>query len=185
MTIKERDIDVLDDLNSPELVDVNSEGILLEEIDTQYGDIKETYRELISPEELDELLYLCSRLGIEDNAQLDEFLMDNHTNESGILDVLRAKVEEGVNVEESAYINRLKEQLEESEDVVECSCCEELAPKDHCVYHEGQGYVCDKCSTSGELKDGGMFINLDDIELDYEYPDDYDWDDESLLGDEY
>jgi hypothetical protein len=39
----------------------------------------------------------------------------------------------------------LVEALEENEDTVECACCQELYPKEDCMYDEKHGWLCETC----------------------------------------
>jgi hypothetical protein len=48
-------------------------------------------------------------------------------------------------IPEGMTLKELVEEMEESEDEVECSLCNELIPKADCFYDEDEGYICPTC----------------------------------------
>ncbi len=51
-------------------------------------------------------------------------------------------------IPEGMTIIQLVEELEKNEDTVECTWCNELFPKEECVYNENNGYICSNCKDS-------------------------------------
>jgi hypothetical protein len=56
-----------------------------------------------------------------------------------IPDNFRKPIPEGMTIEQ------LVEEMEENEDEVECTWCQELHPKEDCKYNENNGWICDDC----------------------------------------
>jgi hypothetical protein len=108
-------------------------------------------------EDQQEFFKLCKETGMITGADLDRFMKDYDANDGDLLDKLRAYKDELDNsidecverkpIPEGMTIEQLVETMEENEETVECSVCEELFPKTDGVKH-GHGYICPTCQNT-------------------------------------
>ncbi len=108
-------------------------------------------------EDQKEFFTLCSETGMFTAADLDRFMKDRDANDGNLLDKLRDYKAELDSVEESCErkpipegmtIEELVEEMEENEDTVECTWCEELFGKDQCRYEVDLGWLCGRCEAA-------------------------------------
>lgn len=107
-----------------------------------------------------EFLKLCSEVGIKTPADIDRFMKDTGATDADLLSKLREyraelgddfKVKECVErkpVPEGMTIEELVEEMEENEDTVECTWCEELFDKSECRKEVNLGWLCSRCEAA-------------------------------------
>lgn len=111
-----------------------------------------------------EILRLCNFMGINTAADLEHFvtqynnikgpitkeelldLLLDHRLELG--DTYEGPVNDRKPIPEGMTIEQLVEEMEENEDEVECTWCNELFPKDQCRYEVDLGYLCSRCEAA-------------------------------------
>jgi hypothetical protein len=108
--------------------------------------------------DFDEINKLCKEIGIETVSDLDYFAKNELERDGTLLDKLRSyraelgpdfEIEESRKpVPEGMTIEQLVEEMEENEDEVECTWCNELFPKDQCRYEVDLGYLCSRCEAA-------------------------------------
>lgn len=107
-------------------------------------------------EDQKEFFKLCSETGMITAADLDQFMKDKNADDSNLLDKLRdykAEIDswdleectERKPIPEGMTIEELVEEMEENEDTVECTWCEELFDKSECRYEVNLGWLCSRC----------------------------------------
>lgn len=111
-------------------------------------------------EDWDEFKRLCDEIGIKTMGDVERFMGEQDATPDTLLDVLRDYradlgpdfkiVDEGCRkpVPEDMTIEQLVETMEENEDEVECTWCNELYPKDECRYEVNLGYLCPRCEAA-------------------------------------
>ena len=107
-------------------------------------------------EDFAEFKKLCDEIGIVTMGDVKNFMQENDADASNILDKLRAyrdelgpdfKIKEARKpVPEGMTIEQLVEEMEENEDEVECTWCNDLFPKDMCKKEVNLGYLCPRCA---------------------------------------
>ena len=142
-----------------------------------------------SKAEQDEFMKLCSEIGLITGEDLDRFMVDHDANDSNLLDKLRAYRNElgsDFEVKESRKpipdgmtIEELVEEMEENEDTVECTWCNDLFDKSECRKEVDLGWLCGRCEAAiksrGEtltFKEGNYWDFLDEEIEDPEIVDD-------------
>ena len=105
-----------------------------------------------------EFTELCKEIGIETVSDLDRFIKDESNRPGTLLDKLKSyraelgadfKIKESRKpVPEGMTIEQLVEEMEENEDIVECTWCNELFPKDECRKEVDLGYLCSRCEAA-------------------------------------
>lgn len=108
-----------------------------------------------SKAEHDEFMKLCSEIGIITGEDLDRFMVDNDVDDSNLLDKLRAYrdglgsdfevTESRKPIPEGMTIEELVEEMEENEDTVECTWCNDLFDKSECRKEVDLGWLCSRC----------------------------------------
>jgi hypothetical protein len=112
-----------------------------------------------SKAEHDEFMKLCSEIGIITGEDLDRFMVDHKVDDSNLLDKLRAyrdelgadfKIEECQRkpIPEGMTIEELVEEMEENEDTVECTWCNDLFDKSECRKEVDLGWLCGRCEAA-------------------------------------
>lgn len=112
---------------------------------------------LNNKQELDEFMKLCQEVGIKTIGDLDTFTKEAADEPGTVLDKLRAYRDElGADFEikecarkpvpEGMTIEQLVEEMEENEDEVECTWCNDLFPKDMCRKEVNLGWLCSRCA---------------------------------------
>jgi hypothetical protein len=111
--------------------------------------------EALNGGDLDEFKKLCDEIGIVTLGDLDNFKKETGATDANLIDKLKEyraelgpdfKIKESRKpVPEGMTIEQLVEEMEENEDNVECSLCNELAAKTDCHYDEDEGYICPEC----------------------------------------
>ena len=107
----------------------------------------------------EEFFKLCREIGIIDGADLRKFMDTVEADDSNLLDKLRAyraelgddfKIEECTRkpIPEGMTIEELVEEMEENEDTVECTWCEDLFDKSECRYEVDLGWLCGRCEAA-------------------------------------
>ena len=99
---------------------------------------------------------LCDEIGILTMGDLKTFMREYDANDSNIIDKLKEyRKELGPNfnikearkpVPEGMTIEQLVETMEENEDDVECTWCNDLFPKDMCKKEVNLGWLCPRCA---------------------------------------
>jgi len=126
---------------------------------------------LSNDRESKEILHMCEFLGLKKVTDLEDFLKrefdvtkplskseclellfdyrlklgddyDGPVNDSKFESCSRKPIPEGMTIEQ------LVEEMEENEDEVECTWCNELFPKDQCRYEVDLGYLCSRCEAA-------------------------------------
>ena len=109
-------------------------------------------------EDWDEFKRLCDEIGIKTMGDVERFMGEQDATPDTLLDVLRDYrtdlgpdfkiVDEGCRkpVPEGMTIEQLVETMEENEDEVECTWCNDLFPKDICKKEVNLGYLCPRCA---------------------------------------
>ena len=111
---------------------------------------------LANEKDLAEFTKLCQEVGMKTIGDLDRFAKETANEPGNILDKLRAyRAELGDDFEikesrkpvpEGMTIEQLVEEMEENEDEVECTWCNDLFPKDMCKKEVNLGYLCPRCA---------------------------------------
>ena len=125
-------------------------------------------------EDFAEFKKLCDEIGIITVGDLNNFMKENGATDGNVLDKLRAyraelgpdfKIKEckGKPVPEGMTIEQLVEEMEENEDEVECTWCNDLFSKDQCRKEVDLGYLCSRCEAA--IKSRGEKLTF--IENDY------------------
>ena len=108
-------------------------------------------------EDWDEFKRICDEIGIKTMGDVESFMRQEGATPNNILDKLREYraelgpdfkiVDEGCRkpVPEDMTIEQLVETMEENEDEVECTWCNELFPKSECRKEVDLGYLCSRC----------------------------------------
>ena len=138
----------------------------------------------------DEFMDLTSKIGLESGKDLDRFMKDMDADDGNLLDKLKAYSDElGDDFEidpkerkpipEGMTIEQLVEEMEENEDTVECTWCNDLFDKSECRYEVDLGWLCSRCEMAiksrGEtltFKEGNYWDFLDEEVEDPETVDD-------------
>ena len=109
-------------------------------------------------EDFAEFKKLCDEIGIITMGDLNNFMKENEATDANVLDKLRAyraelgpdfkikECNERKPVPEGMTIEQLVEEMEENEDEVECTWCNDLFPKDMCKKEVNLGYLCPRCA---------------------------------------
>lgn len=106
-----------------------------------------------------EFFRLCREIGIKTSEDLKAFMDEVEADRTDVLDKLRAyRAELGDDFEitectrkpipEGMTIEQLVEEMEENEDTVECTWCEELFDKSECRYEVDLGWLCCRCEAA-------------------------------------
>ena len=140
-----------------------------------------------------EFTKLCSEIGIITGEDLDRFMVDHKADDNNLLDKLRAyraelgddfKVADSEKpqrkpIPEGMTIEELVEAMEENEDTVECTWCNDLFDKSECRKEVDLGWLCSRCEAAiksrGEtltFKEGNYWDFLDEEVEDTEIVDD-------------
>lgn len=139
-------------------------------------------------EDFAEFKKLCDEIGLITMGDVKNFMRENNADDSNILDKLRAyraelgpdfKIKEDRKpVPEGMTIEQLVEEMEENEDEVECTWCNDLFPKDQCRKEVNLGWLCSRCAdgimSRGEtltFKENNYWDFLDE-RLDADFTDD-------------
>lgn len=102
---------------------------------------------------------LCSEIGLITGEDLKKFMADQGADDSNLLGKLRAYRDElgddfKLNpaerkpIPEGMTIEELVEEMEENEDTVECTWCEDLFDKSECRYEVDLGWLCSRCEAA-------------------------------------
>lgn len=123
--------------------------------------------------EIDEFAKLCKEIGIINMKDIDRFMKETGATASNILDKLREyrdelgpdfKIKESRKpVPEGMTIEQLVEEMEENEDMVECTWCNDLFDKSECRKEVDLGYLCSRCEAA--IKSRGEKLTF--VENDY------------------
>lgn len=126
----------------------------------RFGELEEAVTAGISfknSADLAEFKKLCDEIGILTIGDVKNFMRETGANDANILDKLRAYRDElGADFEikecarkpvpEGMTIEQLVEEMEENEDEVECTWCNDLFPKDMCHKEVNLGWLCSRCA---------------------------------------
>ena len=107
----------------------------------------------------EEFFKLCREIGIITGADLRKFMEETDANDGNLLDKLRAyradlgddfKIEEcqRKSIPEGMTIEQLVEEMEENEDTVECTWCNDLFDKSECRKEVDLGWLCSRCEAA-------------------------------------
>ena len=99
-------------------------------------------------EEQDEFFRLCNEIGLITIKDIESFKKEVGCTDENLLQALRdyrAELGPDFEIKEGIDFDKLVEELEENEDMVECKECFDLVAKESCTKGE-HGYVCEKCS---------------------------------------
>lgn len=107
----------------------------------------------------EEFFKLCREIGIITGADLRKFMEETNANDGNLLDKLRAyraelgddfKIEECQRkpIPEGMTIEQLVEEMEENEDTVECTWCNDLFDKSECRKEVDLGWLCSRCEAA-------------------------------------
>jgi hypothetical protein len=99
---------------------------------------------------------LCSEIGLITGEDLKKFMADQGADDSNLLDKLRAyrdelgddfklNPSERKPIPEGMTIEELVEEMEENEDTVECTWCNDLFDKSECRREVDLGWLCSRC----------------------------------------
>lgn len=110
-------------------------------------------------EDFDEFTRLCREIGIIDGADLKRFMEENDATDGNLLDKLRDyrdelgddfTIEECQRkpIPEGMTIEELVEEMEENEDTVECTWCNDLFDKSECRKEVNLGWLCSRCEAA-------------------------------------
>ena len=107
---------------------------------------------------LKEFKRLCDKVGLQTTADIEYFMSKTADYSGTLLDRLEAYAKEldesitrqpkGKPIPEGMTIEQLVEEMEENEDMVECTWCNDLFPKDECRYEVDLGYLCSRCEAA-------------------------------------
>ncbi len=115
---------------------------------------------------------LCDKIGLKTIKDIEYFMSETKDYSGTLLDRLEeyaAELDEtGIStvrkpVPEGMTIEQLVEKMEENEDMVECTWCNDLFPKDDCRREVNLGYLCSRCEAA--IKSRGEKLTF--IENDY------------------
>lgn len=99
-------------------------------------------------EEQDEFFRLCNEIGLITIKDIGNFKKEVGCTDDNLLQALRdyrAELGPDFEIKEEIDFDKLVEELEEHEDMVECKECYNLVAKESCIKGE-HGYVCENCS---------------------------------------
>jgi hypothetical protein len=112
--------------------------------------------EALNGGDLDEVKKLCDEIGIITLGDLENFKKESGATDANLIDKLREyraelgpdfKIKESRKpVPEGMTIEQLVETMEENEDEVECTWCNDLFPKDMCRKEVNLGWLCSRCA---------------------------------------
>ncbi len=100
---------------------------------------------------------LCDKIGLKTIKDIEYFMTKTNGYSGTLLDRLEAYAAEldeacipevRMPVPEGMTIEQLIEEMEENEDEVECTWCNDLFPKDQCRYEVDLGYLCSRCEAA-------------------------------------
>ncbi len=124
-------------------------------------------------EDWDEFKRLCDEIGIKTMGDVESFMRNEGATPDTLLAKLRDyraelgpdfKIKESRKpVPEGMTIEQLVEEMEENEDMVECTWCNDLFPKDECRKEVDLGYLCSRCEAA--IKSRGEKLTF--VENDY------------------
>ena len=124
-------------------------------------------------EDWDEFKKLCDEIGIYTMGDVESFMRQEGATPDTLLDTLRdyrAELGPDFKIKESRKpvpdgmtIEQLVEEMEENEDMVECTWCNDLFPKDECRKEVDLGYLCSRCEAA--IKSRGEKLTF--VENDY------------------
>lgn len=111
-----------------------------------------------SQAEWDEFKKLCDEIGIYTISDVEMFMKDQDATPDNLLTKLRAyraelgpdfKIKEARKpIPDDMTIEQLVEEMEENEEEVECTWCNDLYPKDQCRKEVDLGYLCPRCEAA-------------------------------------
>ena len=123
--------------------------------------------------EWDEFKKLCDEIGIYTMGDVESFMRQEGATPDNLLAKLREyraelgpdfKIKESRKpVPDGLTIEQLVEEMEENEDMVECTWCNDLFPKDECRKEVDLGYLCSRCEAA--IKSRGEKLTF--VENDY------------------
>ena len=123
--------------------------------------------------EWDEFKKLCDEIGIYTMGDVESFMKHEGATPDNLLAKLRdyrAELGPDFKIKESRKpvpdgmtIEQLVEEMEENEDMVECTWCNDLFPKDECRKEADLGYLCSRCEAA--IKSRGEKLTF--VENDY------------------
>lgn len=138
--------------NDPEFVDDDSDFRFINELEEGISN-GVSFR---NSGDFAEFKKLCDEIGIITMGDLNNFMKETGATDANILDKLRAyraelgpdfKIKESRKpVPDGMTIEQLVEEMEENEDEVECTWCNDLFPKDMCRKEVNLGYLCPRCA---------------------------------------
>ncbi len=112
--------------------------------------------ESLNGADLDEIKKLCDEIGIITMYDLHSFMKETGATDDTLVAKLREyraelgpdfKIKESRKpVPEGMTIEQLVETMEENEDEVECTWCNDVFPKDMCKKEVNLGYLCPRCA---------------------------------------
>lgn len=142
--------------------------------DDEFALLNESWGFAFKGEDQEEFMRLCSDIGLKTVDDVRYFAQKVGVSGKDLLDKLREyraelgpdfKIKEckGKPVPEGMTIEQLVEEMEENEDEVECTWCNDLFPKDQCRKEVDLGYLCPRCEAA--IKSRGEKLTF--VENDY------------------
>lgn len=123
--------------------------------------------------DFEEFARLCSEIGLKTLGDVEDFARREQVPAGQLMDKLREYrdelgpdfkiIESRKSVPEGMTIEQLVEEMEENEDEVECTWCNDLFPKDQCRKEVDLGYLCSRCEAA--IKSRGEKLTF--VENDY------------------
>lgn len=166
--VSERDPE-FDDLDNS----VEVEDDITKITDDEFALLNESWGFALKGEDQEEFMRLCSEIGLKTVDDVRYFAQKMGASGKDLLDKLREyraelgpdfKIKESRKpVPEGMTIEQLVEEMEENEDEVECTWCNDLFPKDQCRKEVDLGYLCPRCEAA--IKSRGEKLTF--IENDY------------------
>jgi hypothetical protein len=140
------------------------------------NELAEALRESIAFKDIkdfEEFARLCREIGLKTLGDVEDFARREQVPAGQLMDKLREyrdelgpdfKIKESRKpVPEGMTIEQLVEEMEENEDEVECTWCNDLFPKDQCRKEVDLGYLCSRCEAA--IKSRGEKLTF--VENDY------------------
>lgn len=154
---KEEILDTIDHIKEEEEEHIEELEAFLNKEEKEEEPLTEGFTfSLNNEKDLSEFTRLCQEVGIKTVGDLDLFARESADEPGNILDKLRAyradlgpdfKIKESRKpVPEGMTIEQLVEAMEENEDEVECTWCNDVFPKDMCKKEVNLGYLCPRCA---------------------------------------
>ena len=124
--------------------------------DTSFSSVEDAIDFLVKDEEeaiagYEKVKATVKAIGAENKKEILDTLDHIKTEEEEHIDELKASVEKSATrrpVPEGMTVEQLVEEMEENEDAVECTWCEELFDKSECRREVNLGWLCDRCQAA-------------------------------------